>query len=91
MPNQDILRLQVTMYDLMLLQKVQRAKHLLGETPDQLDGEATESIGFDELVEVHVEKLCRDAEMTTEVEAMCEIHHAVLVLGVLLEFVSEFG
>ena len=38
---------------------------------------------FDEFVEVHAKKLGRNTEVTTEVEALGEIHHAVLVLRVL--------
>ena len=38
---------------------------------------------LDELVQVHTEKLSRDAKMAAEVEALHEVDHAVLVIGVL--------
>ena len=67
----------------MLLQQQQTAEQLLGEAADNLERETTEGVGLDEFVEVHVQKFSRDAEMTTEVEALGEVDHAVFVLRVL--------
>jgi hypothetical protein len=38
---------------------------------------------FDEFIQVHAKKFGRDAEMTTEVEALGEVDHTVLVIRVL--------
>jgi len=37
---------------------------------------------LDELVQVHTEKLSRDAKMAAEVEALGEVDHTVLVVGI---------
>lgn len=39
-------------------------------------------MSFDELVQVHIQELGGDAEMSTEVEALREADHAVLVFGI---------
>lgn len=83
MPQQDILGLQITVDDLVLLQQVQRGKHLLGEPTNEFEREAAEGIRLDKLVQVHVQEFRRDAEMPSEVEALREIDHAVLVFRVL--------
>ena len=67
----------------MLFEQIEGAEHLLSEAPDELERESAEGIRLDEFVKVHIEKLGGDAEMTTEIEAMCEVNHAMLVLGVL--------
>lgn len=54
-PQKNILGLEITVNDLLLLQQVQRAEHLFCEAPDHFEGKATESIGLDKFVEVHVE------------------------------------
>jgi len=71
------------MDDLVLFKQVQRAEELLGKPADEFQRETTEGVGFDELVEVHVEELGGDAEMAAEVEAMGEVDHAVFAFGVL--------
>ena len=40
-------------------------------------------MGLDEFVQVHVQKLGRYAKVSAEIEALCEVDHAVLVLRVL--------
>lgn len=45
-------------------------------------------MGLDELVQVHAEQLSRYAKMSTEVEALREINHAVLVVRILM-FLSK--
>ena len=39
---------------------------------------------LDELVEVHAQELGRDAQVTTEVEALRKVDHAMLVSRILL-------
>lgn len=57
MPDQNVFGLKVAVNNLLLLQQIQRAEHLLSEAPNHLQGETTEGVGFDELVEVHVQQL----------------------------------
>jgi hypothetical protein len=56
---------------------------LLCKSSDDLERETTEGVRFDELVEIHVQKFGRDAKMTTEIEALREADHTVLVFGIL--------
>lgn len=85
MPDQNIFGLQVAVNDLLLLQQIQGAEHLLGEAPNHFQGETTEGVGFDELVQVHVQQLGRDAKMFSEVETVGEVHHAVPIFRVLVQ------
>lgn len=71
------------MDDLLLLQQIQRTEHLLRKAPNHLEREATEGVGLDEFVQVHIQKFCRNAEMIAEVEAVSKVDHAVLVVRVL--------
>lgn len=56
---------------------------MLCEAADQFQGEPTEAVGLDKLIEIHVEELSRYAKMTSKVEALREVNHAVSVLGIL--------
>lgn len=87
--QQNVLGLQVTVDDLLLLQKNQRGQDLLAETTDQTQREALELVCFDELVQVHAKQLRGDAKMASEVEALCKVDHTVLVVGILNTFVSN--
>lgn len=89
MTQEDVLGLEITVDDLVLLEKIQRAEHLLRHAPNQLQGEATECVGFYEFVEIHVQQFGRDTEMSTEVEALSKVDHAVLVLRVLRPDISN--
>ena len=83
MSKQDVLRLEIAVNDALALKQTQRAEHLLRETSDERKGEAFEFVRLDELVQVHAQQFGRDAEMAAEIEALREVDHAVLVLGVL--------
>ena len=85
MAKQNIFGFQIAVNDLVLFEQVEGAEHLFGEASDEFDREPAEGIRLDELIKVHIEKLSGYAKMTTEVEAMCEVNHAMLVLGVLFE------
>src|SRR5688500_2728863 len=89
MAQEDVFWLQVAMDDLLLLQQVEGAEHVLGEPADQLEGEAPEGIGLDELIKVHVQELGGDAKMSAEIEAVGEINHAVLVFRVLYALLAQ--
>lgn len=81
--KEDVFRLEIAVNNPVLLQEAQRAQHLLSESPDELQREATERIRLDEFVEVHIQQLSRDTQMAAEVETVREVDHAVFVLGVL--------
>lgn len=85
MTQQDVFWLQVTVNDLLLLQEVKRTEHLLREAPDQLETMATELVRLDELVKVHIEELGGDAKMSTEIETVREINHAMPVFRILFD------
>lgn len=71
------------MYDFVTLQEHQTAQQLLCKASDKFQRKPSEVVALDELVEVHAKKLSRDAEVTTEIEALGKVHHAVLVLRIL--------
>lgn len=71
------------MDDFLGFEQEQTIEHLLCEASDDFQREAFEGVGFDELVEIHIQKLGGDAKMTAEVETLYKVDHAVLVLGVL--------
>lgn len=75
------------MNDLVLLKEQQTAEELFVESANELQRKSSEAVKLDELVKIHVQQLCRDTQMTTEVETLSEIDHAVPVLGIL-QFVS---
>jgi hypothetical protein len=83
MGKKDILRFQIAMNNSMLLQQKKTAQELLRKAADQFQGESTEAVRLDELIEIHVEKLCGYAKMTSEVETLCEVNHAMFVFGIL--------
>jgi len=62
---------------------------LFCEASDYFEGEAFEGVGFDEFVEVHVEEFGGDAEVTTEVETLDKVDHAVFVVGILRRVSKE--
>lgn len=61
----------------MMSQQGHGIQHLDSEPPNEGRREAVEAVGFNELVEVDAQKLCDDAEMTSEVEVVC--HHDNIV------------
>ncbi len=67
----------------MLLQQKKTAQELLCKATDQFQGESTEAVGLDKLIKIHVEELCGYAEMTSKVETLSEVNHAMFVFGVL--------
>ena len=83
MAKQDVLRFEIAVDDFLLLQQIERAQHLLGEPPDELDRETSEGVRLDEFVEVHIEKLSRDAQMATEVEMLGHLDDVVLLVRIL--------
>ena len=83
MRQEDVLRLEITVYHFVLFQEHQATQKLLGKSSDDLQRKSAEGVGLDELVEVHIQKFSGYAKVSSEVEALCEIHHAVFVVWVL--------
>jgi hypothetical protein len=83
MRKQDVLGFQIAVNDPLSLQQNQRGEHLFAKATDESGRKALELVSLDELVQVHTKELSRDTQMATEVEALCEVDHAVLVIGVL--------
>ena len=83
MSEENVLGFEIAMDDFMLLEQQEAAEELLGETTNDFQGEPTESVRLDKLIQIHVEKLSGDAEMATEVEALDEANHAMLVQRIL--------
>jgi len=84
MGEEDILGLEIAMYYFVLLQEDQATQKLFGESSNDLQRKASEGVGLDELVEVHIQKFRGYAKVSSEVEALCEIDHAMFVVGVLV-------
>ena len=69
--KQDVLWLQVTMYDALLTQVLKSLEYLNGEASDQAEGDTCEVVVLDELIEVDGKELEADHEVLPE-------HHVVL-------------
>lgn len=82
--EEDVLRLQITVDDLLRVEEDQCTEHLLGEPTDQFQGEPLEVVRLDKFVQVHPEQFRRDTEMAPKVEALCEVDHAVATVGIPL-------
>ena len=76
------------MDDVFALQKTQTTQHLLSEPANQTQREAFEFVSLDKLVQIHAEKLSGDAEMTSEIKALCEREHIVLSIRILAMLVE---
>lgn len=92
MRQKNILGLEIAMDDLVAFQKYEATQQLLREAPDKLHGKPFEFVCLDKLVEIHPQKLSRDAQMAAEVEALHEMNHAMFALGIpfsqLLQYVN---
>ena len=84
MRQEDILRLEIAMYDSVTLQQDEAAQQLLCKAPDKLQGKSSEFVSLDELVQVHSKKLSRNAQVTAKVETLHKFDHAVSALGILI-------
>lgn len=51
--EENILGLEVTMYDFMFFEEQQGVEKLFGESANEFQGEAAERVEFNEFVEVH--------------------------------------
>jgi hypothetical protein len=83
MTQQNILRFKIAVNYLLLLQYNQGRENLLGEAPDDAQGESSKGMSLDEFVKIHVQKLCGYTEMATEVKALGKVYHAMPVVRIL--------
>lgn len=84
MSQKDVFGLEIAMNDFMTIQKNETAQQLLGEASNDFQRETTEVVSLDELVKIHVQEICRNAKVTTEVKALIEIHNTVFVFWIPL-------
>lgn len=83
MGEQYVLGFQIAVDDLVLVKENEAGQELLCKAPNELQGEPLEIMRFDEFVQVHPKQVGRDTQVTTKVEALIEIDHAVSIVGVL--------
>lgn len=81
--QEDVLGFEIAVYHFVLFQKHQAVQKLLGKSSDDLQRKSAKGVRFDEFVKVHIQKFCRYAKMSAEIEALSEIDHTVLILRVL--------
>lgn len=66
--KQDVLRLEIAVNDVLLLQQNQTCHHLTREATNEREGKALEVVRADELIKVNRKTGRDDAEMRAEVE-----------------------
>lgn len=87
--EQDVLGLQVTVDDAVLVQGVETLQDGVGELPDQQEAEALELVLFDELVQVHAEQFKGHADVVAEREVLQHVDHVHARVLVLLPQVLQ--
>ncbi len=75
--QQDILRLQVTVDDAVLVESVQALQNGVRELAHELQAEALELVLLDQLVQVHAEQLERDANVVPAIRMKTQFSHCV--------------
>ena len=84
MRQKHVLGLEVAMNDFVTFKENETTQQLLSEAPDKLQGESSKLVCLDELVEIHPQKLSRDAQMAAKVEALHKMNHTMFALGILM-------
>lgn len=87
--EQDVLGLQVTVDDAVLVKRVETLQDGVGELPDQQEAEALELVLFDELVQVHAEQFKGHADVVAEREVLQHVDHVHARVLVLLPQVLQ--
>jgi hypothetical protein len=83
MTQQNVLWFKIAVNYLLLLQYNQGTEDLLGEAPDDAQGESSKGMGLDEFIKIHVQKFRRYTKMATEVKALGKVYHAMPVVRIL--------
>ena len=81
--QEDVLRLEVAVDDLVLPHVGETDQDLDGEASDQVLGDALEVVVFDEFVEVDGEHFEGDAEMVSPEEVFAHFDDVFVVVGVV--------
>lgn len=89
LPQQDVLRFQVTVHNIVLAHVVQGNEYLDSESLDQRQREAFEIVHLDEIVEVDTEQFERDDQMLAEDELIIPSDDILLVFRIL--FIKRFN
>lgn len=84
MSKQYVLRLEIAVDDLVTVKKYEAGQELLRKAPNQLQRETLKVVRFDEFVQIHAQQVGGDTQVTSKVEALVEIDHAVSVVRILL-------
>lgn len=82
--QKDVLRFQVAVNQMSLVQKTQRIQKLLREDTDERSAQASELILLDQLVKVDTEKLKGETQMLTMNESILETEEVMVIVLVVL-------
>ena len=82
--QQDVLRLQVAVDYLELLQVFQRVQQLNGETTDEVVVKTIEVVDLEELKQVHRQQLKRDAQVLPKNDIIAHMNNVHNVIWILL-------
>mmetsp|Transcript_25504 Transcript_25504/g.58865 ORF Transcript_25504/g.58865 Transcript_25504/m.58865 type:complete len:266 (+) Transcript_25504:182-979(+) len=82
--QQHILRLEVTVNDLLLAKEAQCCEKLDSKAPDQTQRDALKVVVLDKLIQVDAQELKSDAKVVPEVEVICHVHDIGRALNVTL-------
>jgi len=83
MLQKNVLRFQIAVHNPVVAHQAQGHDHLACESPNQRGGEADETIGLDQLVQIDTEQLHRDTEMIPEIKVLRHFDDMVLLFLVL--------
>ena len=82
------LRFQIAVHNPVVAHQAQRHDHLACESSNQRGGEADETIGLDQFIQINTEQLHRDTEMIPEIKVLSHFDDMVLLFLVLRKAVQ---
>lgn len=82
--QKNVLRFQVAMNQVSLVQKTQRVQKLLREDSDERSAQASELILLDQLVKVDTEKLEGETQMLAMDESIFQTEKVMVIILVVL-------
>lgn len=87
--EQDVLWLQVTVYDSVPAQSLQALQDGVCKLSDQRQAEALELVAFDKLIQVHAQQLKGHADMVAEGEVFEHVHNVHGAITILFAQVLQ--
>ena len=84
MPQENVLRLEIAMYDTMMAHEAERQECLRRETADEAGRETGKIVGLDELIEIDAEELHCDAQVVAEIERLGHFDDVELLVWIPL-------